>query len=323
VQVVAPDPGAALREVDEHVRRLQALLDDAGIPAAARRTTYLAVNPVHGPQGEELAKQSAFYGLDVTVADLAAAGRLVQDAAEALGTALRVHRFALQVRDVDPHLERARRDAVQSAADKALQLAQASGLRLGPLLTLVESGASGGGGMWMTEQSGRVAGMAVEPGRAGGVDVGDGDLPAARSLGVLAERAVPADGDAEQLPLLDEVGAVSDQLGDRRGVGAELLEEGGAGLLGLPDVDAGEEAALVHLPGLLDQARHAGEARDRGLADVGAQGVAGAGRRVHQRPADGEAVHHALLLLGRRRAVVRRPLWRTPRGTPPAARASG
>jgi uncharacterized protein YggE len=164
VQVVAPDPGAALRQVDEHVRRLQALLDDAGIPAAARRTTYLAVNPVHGPQGEELAKQSAFYGLDVTVADLAAAGRLVQDAAEALGTALRVHRFALQVRDVGPHLERARRDAVQSAADKALQLAQASGLRLGPLLTLVESGASGGGGMWMTEQSGRVAGMAVEPG---------------------------------------------------------------------------------------------------------------------------------------------------------------
>jgi len=166
VQVVAASPGAALREVDEHVRRLQALLDDAGVPAAARRTTGLSLSPVWGPGGEELAKQSAAYGLDVTVADLDAAGRLVQDAAEALGTALRVHRFGLQVRDPESHLARARGDAVRSAAAKAQQLAEAAGSRLGPLLTLTEGGGVGGGGgmMWMEQSAARASSMAVEPG---------------------------------------------------------------------------------------------------------------------------------------------------------------
>lgn len=142
VETSAPTPGEALRRAGEAVAALVALLEREGVAEADRRTTGLSVYPRHDPQTGHPAGHQASYGLLVTVRDLDAAGRLVQAAAEAVADALRVHHFALSVKDPEPHLAEARRAAVRAARAQAEQLAEAAGVALGPLLAVVEGGGS-------------------------------------------------------------------------------------------------------------------------------------------------------------------------------------
>jgi len=126
----------ALRAASDGVDRLLTLLDEAGVPAADRQTSGLAVQQTwaeSGPSGH-----TASYGLAVVVRDLAAAGALVQAAAEGVGDLLRVHGFGLSVRDPEPAQREARQAAVRACRAQAEQLAGAAGGELGELLRLTE-----------------------------------------------------------------------------------------------------------------------------------------------------------------------------------------
>jgi uncharacterized protein YggE len=65
--------------------------------------------------------------LAVVVRDLAAAGRLVQAAAEKVGDLLRVHGFGLSVRDPEPAQRKPGARAVLACRAQAEQVAEAAG----------------------------------------------------------------------------------------------------------------------------------------------------------------------------------------------------
>ena len=141
VEVSAPTPGEALRRAGEQATALVGLLGREGVAEADRRTTGLSVHPAYDHRtGQPSGEHRAAYGRQATVADLDAAGRLVQAAAEAVGDALRVHHFGLSVRDPTPILAEARQAAVRAARSQAEQLAVAAGVGLGRLVAIVEGG---------------------------------------------------------------------------------------------------------------------------------------------------------------------------------------
>lgn len=160
VEASADAVGAALGAASDGVDRLLAVLDEAGVPPADRQTSGLGVQPAwanDGPSGH-----TASYGLAVVVRDLAAAGLLVQAAAENVGDLLRVHGFGLSVRDPEPAQREARRTAVLACRAQAEQVAAAAGGELGDLLRLTED--QGRSGMQVIEALSARAGMAVEGG---------------------------------------------------------------------------------------------------------------------------------------------------------------
>ena len=138
VEVVSETVGQALRGASAAVRRLLALLDDAGAGPEDRQTSGLSVEPRWDPATSRQEGHAASYRLRVVVADLDAAGRLVEAAAEGVGDPLRVSGFSLEVVDPAPQREQARREAVATARRQAEQLADAAGATLGPLLGLEE-----------------------------------------------------------------------------------------------------------------------------------------------------------------------------------------
>ncbi len=152
--------GAALRAASDGVDRLLAVLDEAGVPAADRQTSGLGVQPAwtgDGPSGH-----TASDGLAVVVRALAAAGLLVQAAAESVGDLLRVHGFGLSVRDPEPAEREARRSAVVACRSQAEQVAAAAGGELGELLRLTEG--DGRSAVHAMESMSARAGLAVERG---------------------------------------------------------------------------------------------------------------------------------------------------------------
>jgi uncharacterized protein YggE len=161
VEVRDASVGAAVSRASGAVDLLLGVLDAAGVTGEDRQTTGLSVQESYGPQGPD--GFLAAYRLTVVVRDLAAAGALVQTAADAVGEPLRVSGFALGVQDVEPVEARARAAAVRAARRQAEQLAAAAGAWLGRLLELREDG---GGPQVVAHRmaSGGRSSFPVEPG---------------------------------------------------------------------------------------------------------------------------------------------------------------
>lgn len=153
--------GTAVSRASGAVDVLLALLDDAGVAGSDRQTTGLSVQEHYGPEGS--GGFLAAYRLTVVVRDLVAAGALVQDAADAIGPALRVSGFSLGVEDIEPVEARARAAAVRAARNQAQQLAAAAGAQLGRLVELREGGSPQVVG-YATSSRGRNLGFSLEPG---------------------------------------------------------------------------------------------------------------------------------------------------------------
>lgn len=160
VEASADAVGAALRAASDGVDRLLAVLEAAAVPPADRQTTGLGVQPAWAHDRQS--GHTASYGLAVVVRDLAAAGQLVQAAAEDVGDLLRVHGFGLSVRDPEPAQREARRTAVLACRAQAEQIAAAAGGDLGDLLRLTEG--AGRSGVPLIESMSARASMAVEGG---------------------------------------------------------------------------------------------------------------------------------------------------------------
>jgi uncharacterized protein len=144
VEVRAAAVADALSAASTAVGRLIAAVDAHGIAAQDRRTGGLSVHEAW--DRDRPGGHAAVYELQVVARDLDDAGRLVRDAAEQVGDALRLRSFALQVSDPAPAQERARRAAVAACRAHAEQLADAAGARLGALTRLTSSTAPSGPG---------------------------------------------------------------------------------------------------------------------------------------------------------------------------------
>lgn len=138
VESVARTPGLALRQAAEHAQRLVDLVDRHSIPPGDRQTSSLNVAPAYDQRQQREVGHQASYQLTLRLADLDTAGALVDEAAELVGDDLRVGRLSWSVADPLPALAAARGMAIESALERARQLADGLGVTVGPVLRVVE-----------------------------------------------------------------------------------------------------------------------------------------------------------------------------------------
>lgn len=147
VTTEAPGAAQALAANTARMTRVQALLAEAGIAPRDMQTSALALDPIYerttptaGPP--RIAGHVARNMLTVRVRDLAGLGALIDrlvtgdEPGGDLANSLRSLRFGLA--DPAPAQAEARRRAVADARARAALIAEAAGLRLGPVLEITE-----------------------------------------------------------------------------------------------------------------------------------------------------------------------------------------
>jgi len=165
LNVAADTSGTALAEVTKLASKVVGVLQARGIAASDAQTSHLALQEFHDSEKKRVTGRVASYGLTVLVGGLAEAGPLLTELAEVAGDSLQVRGLQLQMSDPKPLVDAARRAAVADALERARQLADAAGLRLGGISSIEEgSGAPGESFRRLTARAATDSGMPVEAG---------------------------------------------------------------------------------------------------------------------------------------------------------------
>lgn len=141
VETRAADVSAALARSNGTMRRVQTALRELDVRWRDMQTAGLDLWPVYDYSGNGpgvIVGYAVSQDLGVLVRDFANAGRALAASVEAGGNDARVHGLRLQIGDVDALQRQARKAAVAEATAKARQYAEATGQRLGDVLTVRE-----------------------------------------------------------------------------------------------------------------------------------------------------------------------------------------
>lgn len=138
VQTQAAEAKAAL---DANAQRSAALIDTLkgkGVPSEDIQTSGLSVNPTYESGSGRINGYQVTNRVTATLHDLATAGTLIDAAAAAAGDAIRVEQTTFSISDDSELRAEARARAVRQAQDQAEQIAQAAGVDLGKVRSIVE-----------------------------------------------------------------------------------------------------------------------------------------------------------------------------------------
>ena len=163
VNTQAPGAKAAL---DANSQKANALLDAlkaGGVAAADLQTSQLSINPTYAPNGRITGYDVANL-VTATLRDIAGAGGLVDAAAAAAGDAVRVQQLSFSIDDDSAARATARAAAVKQAQAQAKQMADAAGVRLGPLRSITEIPAGTSFAGDAARASAASASVPIEPG---------------------------------------------------------------------------------------------------------------------------------------------------------------
>ena len=167
----AQTAAAALTANNTAMARVMQSLRGANIPPQNIQTSNFSVNPIYAPfRPEQPEPQQRITGYQVSnqvsvlVEDLTRIGAtldaLVRSGANQLGG------VSFSFKDAKPLMERARRAAVEEAAAKARTLAAASGVTLGPVLTVQETGGAFPAPRPMAMEAMQARDVAISPGQS-------------------------------------------------------------------------------------------------------------------------------------------------------------
>jgi uncharacterized protein YggE len=117
-----------------------AVLQSAGLAPADIRTSRLGISPTTAPETGRITGYEVTNQVTATLHDIAGAGALIDQAAAAAGDAIRVQTIQFSIADESAARAEARADAVRRALAQAQQLAEAAGVELGPVRSIVEEG---------------------------------------------------------------------------------------------------------------------------------------------------------------------------------------
>ena len=163
VETRGPDAKGALDANSQRTTALLEALKAGGVAAADLQTSRLSINPTYAPNG-----RITGYGVSnlvtATLRDLPAAGGLVDAAAAAAGDDVRVQQLSFSIDDDSAARATARAAAVTQAQAQARQMADAAGVRLGPLRSITEIPASGSFAADAARAPGSAAAVPIEPG---------------------------------------------------------------------------------------------------------------------------------------------------------------
>lgn len=163
VQTRGPSAKGALDANNGSSTALIEVLKSRGVAAADLRTNGLSVNPTFGTDGR-ITGYEVTNQVTATLRDIAAAGGLIDAAAEAAGDGIRVQQLAFSIDDDSALRAQARAEAVRQAQAQAVQLAEAAGVALGPIHSIVEVPAAGAPGPLREFQQADAAAAPLEPG---------------------------------------------------------------------------------------------------------------------------------------------------------------
>lgn len=139
VAIVRPTAAAAREAAAATMSAILAALGDIGIDRRDLRTALVSLNPVtdySSDRGPRVTGYQVANTVEVTVRDLSAAGAVIDAGLGAGATSLDGLEFRLD--DASAAEAGARRAAVEDARRRAETLAEASGVRLGDVLAIVE-----------------------------------------------------------------------------------------------------------------------------------------------------------------------------------------
>jgi len=139
VQTSGASVATALREANQAVRSITAVLTRSGVSAADIQTSGLSIQPNYSggsgvPSGYAVGEQ-----ISVTLRRLTAAGSQISAAARAGGNATVIDGVSLNLSDTSALLASARARAVADAKAKAAAYARALGRPLGPVISMSEA----------------------------------------------------------------------------------------------------------------------------------------------------------------------------------------
>jgi uncharacterized protein YggE len=130
---------AALTANSEAANAVMGVLQGAGVAPADIRTSQLTVYPTTAPETGRITGYEVSNQVTATLHDIAAAGAVIDQAAAAAGDAIRVQTIRFSIADESAARAEARADAVRRALAQAQQLADAAGVGLGPVRSIIEA----------------------------------------------------------------------------------------------------------------------------------------------------------------------------------------
>lgn len=137
---------AARQEAAEAMAAVMEVMDEHGIPDEDIRTRFFNIQPRHTWNDRERRQELTGYRVTNTVSvktsDLDKVGRLVDDTAAAAGDRVRISGINFSTEDPGALTARAREAAVRDAMAKARQFAELTGVTLGKLAYIAETGGS-------------------------------------------------------------------------------------------------------------------------------------------------------------------------------------
>jgi uncharacterized protein len=161
LSVPAPTVAEALTAAAAGQERIVEELLAAGVDRSAIRTVAYQAGEDYGPAGP-VKRHRADATLEICLPDIGRVGELLARLAEVVGDGLRINSVQPDLGDPEPARQEARAAAVVNARRQAEELADAAGVRLGRLRSLVEGSGGGGGGFQLMPLSGPTAAAAPE-----------------------------------------------------------------------------------------------------------------------------------------------------------------
>lgn len=138
VQTQAAEAQVALQDNSQRAAALIDTLKSKGVAAEDIRTSELSVNPTWAPGGTGIDGYQVTNQVTATLHDVSQAGGVIDAAASATGDAVRVQQTSFSISDDSELRAEARSRAVQQAQDQARQMAEAAGVELGKVRSIVE-----------------------------------------------------------------------------------------------------------------------------------------------------------------------------------------
>jgi uncharacterized protein YggE len=136
--------GDALAENSKLTIQVLQVLSDAGVADKDVQTSNLSISPVYDEDNEVVIAYEVGNHVIARIHDLGKAGHIVDAATKAAGDQVVVQGLYFSIDDNSDLVARARADAVKRAKAQAQQLADAAGVELGPLQSIVEESAPSG-----------------------------------------------------------------------------------------------------------------------------------------------------------------------------------
>ncbi len=142
VEFVAPDATAAMNQTNDRQRAVIDALVDAGIDSDDLATTEADLQPQYGPENNVIIGYRATNSIDVTIRDLDLASEALGLIVSTGGNATRINSISYSIEDDSQLVRDARASAFEDAKDRAGQYARLSGLELGKVISISETGSA-------------------------------------------------------------------------------------------------------------------------------------------------------------------------------------